>query len=355
MCFPAARKNWSRRQAKASRISPPPANGSASCATTPRKAPKSSPANSKRWRAAPTPPVSGFAHAGDTVDKNLVTLTQTAERAESQMLDASGSFREQFERIRSGVQGQIDDINRGLMQITAQLERTGTALRSTTAGTVADVEKISSRFDQTSREAATQLVDKTSRMRTTTEEVATLLSGLGDQIDVLLNRLAMAGDGIKRHEGTLVGQMQTALSHLGSVAERLETSRMMAGNVSEHAIARLSEVASTVEQHMENLSNKSESTANVLRNVSKLYGDQTQSLNKGVSEAQGQVLTMNKSIEDMQQRADRLRVSLKLQGEELMISLQQILDQLEATGDGIGETVEQVLRDQASAGLNKLS
>ena len=214
-------------------------------------------------------------HVGDTVEKNLVTLTQTAERAEGQMLTASGSFREQFERIRAGVQGQIDEINRGLMQITAQLERTGTALRSTTAGTVADVEKISSRFEQTSKEAATQLVDKTTRMRTTTEDVAKLLAGLGDQIDVLLDRLSVAGDGIKRHEGNLVGQLQTALTHLGSVAERLETSRMLAGNVSEHAVARLSEVASTVEQHIENLSNKSEASANIIRNVSKVYSDQT--------------------------------------------------------------------------------
>lgn len=295
-----------------------------------------------------------FAQTGETIDRNLQMLTQTASRAEQQMVEATGGFREQFEHIRSGVQGQIDEINRGLMQITAQLERTGTALRSTTAGTVADVEKISSRFDQTSREAATQLVDKTSRMRTTTEEVAKLLSGLGDQIDVLLDRLSMAGDGIKRHEGNIIGQMQTALSHLGSVAERLETSRMMAGNVSEHAVARLSEVAATVEQHVENLSNKSEATVNVLRNVSKLYGDQTQSLNKGVSEAQGQVVSMNKSIEDMQQRTDRLRVSLKLQSEELLTSMGQILNQLSATGDGLGETVEQVLREKAEDSLKKM-
>ena len=59
-------------------------------------------------------------------------------------------------------------------------------------------------------------------------------------------------------------------------------------------------------------------------------------------------MTMNKSIEDMQQRTDRLRVSLKLQSEELMVSLQQILNQLEATGDGVGEAVEQTLREKAS-------
>ena len=296
-----------------------------------------------------------FAHVGDTVEKNLITLTQTAERAENTMLTASGSFREQFERIRAGVQGQIDEINRGLMQITAQLERTGTALRSTTAGTVADVEKISSRFEQTSSQAATQLVDKTNRMRSTTEDVAKLLSGLGDQLDVLLDRLAQAGDGIKRQEGGFVTQLQTALSHLGSVAERLESSRMLAGNVSEHAVSRLSEVAATVEQHIENLSNKSEASAGILTRASRIYGDQTQSLNKGVQEAHSQVVVMNKSIEDMQQRTDRLRVSLKLQGDELMGSLRQILDQLENTGDGISDAVGQVLRDQAAGGLGKLS
>ncbi|MGE3623461.1 MAG: hypothetical protein AB7H77_06290 [Bdellovibrionales bacterium] len=296
-----------------------------------------------------------LAHVGDSIEKTLVTLAHTAEHAEGHMHTATQGLREQFERVRAGVQGQIDEINRGLMQITAQLERTGTALRSTTAGTVADVEKISSRFDQTSREAATQLIEKTNIMRGTTEDVAKLLTGLGDQLDVLLDRLSVAGDGIKRHEGSFVQQLQTALSHLGSVAERLETSRMLAGNVSEHAVARLSEVASTVEQHIENLSNKSEASANIMRNVTRLYGDQTQSLNKGVVEAQSQVMVMNKSIEDMQQRTDRLRVSLKLQGEDLMNSLKQILAQLEATGDGIGDAVATVLREQAGSGLNKLS
>jgi len=129
---------------------------------------------------------------------------------------------------------------------------------------------------------------------------------------------------------------------------------MMAGTVSEHAVARLSEVASTVEQHIENLSNKSEATVNVMRNVGKLYGEQTNSLNKGVGEAQGQVAAMNRSIEDMQQRADRLRVSLKLQSEELMGSLQQILNQLSVTGDGLEDAVEQVLREKAQAGLKKM-
>ena len=114
-----------------------------------------------------------LAHAGDTVSKQVETLNEQTQRAEGQMLDATKSFREQFERVRAGVQGQIDDINRGLMQITAQLERTGNTLNaSTTAGTVADVERISQRFDQTSKEAATQLVDKTARMRRRPTEVA---------------------------------------------------------------------------------------------------------------------------------------------------------------------------------------
>ena len=106
-----------------------------------------------------------LAQAGDTVAKNVEALSEVTQRAEAQMLGASGQFREQLERIRTGLQGQIEDINRGLMQITAQLERTGTTLRSTTAGTVADVERIAQRFDQTSKEASAQLGDKTARMR----------------------------------------------------------------------------------------------------------------------------------------------------------------------------------------------
>jgi methyl-accepting chemotaxis protein len=295
-----------------------------------------------------------LAQAGEGIGRNVEALAEATQRAETQMLSGSNSFREQLERIRGGVQGQIDDINRGLMQITAQLERTGNTLRSTTAGTVADVEKISQRFEQTSKEAATQLVDKTARMRVSTEEVARLLSGFGDQLDVLLDRLSMAGDGIKRHEGDLTGQMQTALTHLSSVAERLESTRALASNVSEQAVGRLAEVSTIVEKQMAMLSDGSQTVTGLLRNVSQVCGDQTQSLNKGVSEAQSQVVAMNKSVEDMQQRTDRLRVSLKLQGEELLNSLTQIQRQLAATGDAMGETVDNVLQDQANKGLQKM-
>ncbi len=273
--------------------------------------------------------------AGDTVAKNMDVLAQTAQRAESQMLGASSQFREQFERIRTGLQGQIDDINRGLMQITAQLERTGTTLRSTTAGTVADVERVAQRFDQTAKEASDQLADKTGRMRGATEEVAQMLSGFGDQLDVLLDRLAQAGDGIRKQEGSLVGQLDTALTHLGSVVERLEAGRALAANVSDQATARLGEVVETIQEEMQSLTTGSQTAAGILRGIGQIYGEQTQTLNSGVREAHTQVLSMNKAIDDMQQRTDRMRVSLKVQGEDLMNSLGQILKQLQDTEGSI--------------------
>ncbi len=296
-----------------------------------------------------------LAQASEGVNKQITLLTETTERAEGQMLSASQSFREQLERIRTGVQMQIDDINRGLMQITAQLERTGTTLRSATAGTVADVEKIATRFDQTSKDTANQLSDRTARMRVATEEVAKLLSGFGDQIDVLLDRLSMAGDGIKRHESDLIGQLQTALGHLGSVAERLESNRVLTADVSDEAVARLSEVAHSVEKQMRGLTDGSKTVTEIVRGVGQMYADQTHSMNHAVVDAQTQVLQMNKSIEEMQQRTDRMRVALKLQGEDLLNSLEQILRQLSATGDVMGDTVDHVLQRQAEDSLKRIS
>ncbi len=295
-----------------------------------------------------------LSQTGDIVGKQMDNLVQATQRAEGQLLIASNSFREQLERVRSGVQTQIDDINRGLMQITAQLERTGNTLRSTTSGSLTDVEKLSSRFDQSSKEAVTQLTDKTARMRVATEDVARLLGGFGDQLDVLLDRLSMAGDGIKRHEGDLIAPLQTALSHLSSVAERLETTRTLTVNVSEQAVARLSEVANTVERQLSGLSDGSQTATGLLRGVGQIYGDQTQSLNSSVNEAQDQVKAMNDMIESMQQRTDRLRVTLKLQGEELMGSLEQILQQLANAGDTMENTVDQVLQEKAAKGLQKI-
>jgi ABC-type transporter Mla subunit MlaD len=278
------------------------------------------------------------------VVKSVEAIAQVTTRAEAQMTGASAQFREQLERIRAGLQGQVDDINRGLMQITAQLERTGTTLRSTTVGTVADVERIAQRFDQTSKEAGNQLSEKTARMRASTEEVAKLLSGFGDQLDVLLQRLSTAGDGIRRHEGDLVGQLQSALGQLSTVAEKLELGRNLAINVSEQTVSKLGEVVEAIQGDMQKLTSGSQTAAGIIRGIGQIYTEQTGTLNQGVRDAHSEVQVMNKSIEDMQNRTDRMRVSLKLQSEELMMSLQQILSQLSATGDSLTDSVEEGLK-----------
>ncbi|MER2520984.1 MAG: hypothetical protein ABTQ34_09955 [Bdellovibrionales bacterium] len=296
-----------------------------------------------------------LAQAGDVVVKHIDALSQASQRAEAQMLGSSGQFREQFERIRTGLQGQIDDINRGLMQITAQLERTSNSLRSTTSGTLSDIEHISQRFDQTNKDASTQLTDKTVRMRSSTEEVAKLLSGFGDQLDVLLDRLALAGDGIRRNEGDLVGQLQTALTHLDGVASKLEESRNLTTNVSAHAVSRLSEVMTEIHRDLQSLTTSSQTAAGVMRGLGQIYTDQTQTLDTNVTGAHTQVEAMNKSIDEMQQRTDRMRVSLKMQSEELMGSLQLILQQLAETGDMMGSTVDNVLQERAAAELHKIN
>ena len=282
---------------------------------------------------------------------------QATTRAEGQLLGASSNFREQLERIRTGLQGQIDDINRGLMQITAQLERTGNTLRATTVGTVADVERISQRFDQTSKEASTQLVDKTARMRGATEEVANLLSGFGDQLDTLLDRLSMAGDGIRRHEGDLVGQMQTALSH---PQHRRRTASKPAARLRQPTSAnKRSNVSTTSPRPSSNrckpLPAGSQTAAGIMRGIGHIYGDQSQALNKNVGEAHEQVQGMNKSIDEMQQRTDRMRVSLKLQGEELMGSAAKDPDATELDGRyALTDTVDEVLEKQAAESMKKI-
>lgn len=296
-----------------------------------------------------------LAATGDVVIKHIDALGQAGQRAEAQMLGATQQFREQLERIRAGVQTQIDDINRGLMQITAQLERTGNTLRNTTVSTVADVERISQRFDQTGKETILQLTDKTARMRGATEEVAKLLTGFGDQLDVLLDRLSMAGDGIRRHEGDLVGQLETALGHLSTVSAKLEEGRTLAATVSEEASKKLGDMVTNVQREMQNLTNGSQTAAGIIRGIGQIYGEQSQTVTNSVRDAHGQVQVMNKQIEEMQQRTDRMRVSLKLQGDELMTSLQQILQQLAVTGDTLGDTVDQVLQQQAQQGLQKIS
>jgi ABC-type transporter Mla subunit MlaD len=290
----------------------------------------------------------------NTVVKTVDSLTQAAGRAEAQMTGASGQFREQLERIRAGLQGQIEDINRGLMQITAQLERTGTTLRTSTAGTVADVERIAQRFDLTSKETSAQLTEKTARMRASAEDVAKLLGGFGDQIDTLLNRMASAGEGIRRNETQLTAPLEKAMTQLSAICDKLEAGRMLATNVSGQTIASLSEVVESIQREVQNLSAGSQTAAGIMRGIGQIYGEQTQNLNQGVREAHGQVQTMSKSIDDMQQRTDRMRVSLKMQGEELMGTLQHILGELSKTGDTLGETVDDELKARIEDGRTRI-
>ncbi|HBM91331.1 MAG TPA: hypothetical protein DD400_05610, partial [Rhodospirillaceae bacterium] len=275
--------------------------------------------------------------AGDNLSQQVAQLISMTEKAEGKMGAASKSFREQLETVRIGVQSQIDDINRGLMQITAQLDRTGTSLRSALAGTVVDVEKISSRFDQTSKDTANQLTDRTARMRVATEEVAKLLSGFGNQIDVLLDRLDMAGNGIKTHESDLVGHLQQAFSHLGSVAERLESTRVLTSNVSEAAITQLSDVSQGIDKQMRSMAEGGQKVATIIQSVAQTYVDQTQKVNGSVLESQEQIASMGRSVEEMQQRTDRMRVTLKLQGDDLIDSLEQVMGKFGHAGDTMSD------------------
>jgi len=293
--------------------------------------------------------------AGDNLSKQVESLTAMTEKAEGKMLGASQTFREQLERVRGGVQSQIEEINRGLMQITAQLDRTGTSLRSAMAGTVVDVEKIASRFDQTSKDTASQLADRTARMRVSTEEVSKLLGGFGDQIDVLLDRLGMAGEGIKRHETDLTGHLQQAFTHLGSVAERLDSTRVLAANVTEAALSKLSEVGQTVEKQMRSMAEGGQKVTTIVQSVTQTYADQTQRVSGSVLEAQDQIIAMSKSVEDMQQRTDRMRVTLKLQGDDLLDSLEQILSKLSSAGGAMSDAVDGTLQQQAINSLKKIS
>lgn len=295
-----------------------------------------------------------LAKAGDNLSTQVTQLIAMTEKAEGQMGKASKSFREQLEAVRNGVQTQIEDINRGLMQITAQLDRTGTSLRSALAGTVVDVEKIATRFDKTSKDTTNQLTDRTARMRAATEEVGKLLNGFGTQIDVLMDRLGMAGDGIKRHENDLVDHLQLAFKNLGDVAERLDSTRVLSSNVSDAAVSKLSEVSQTIEKQMRGMADGGEKVATIIQNVAQTYTDQSQKVNSSVLESQEEIINMGKAMEEMQQRTDRMRVTLKLQGEDLMDSLDTVMGKLGGAGDAMSDAVDSSMQQRAADSLKKI-
>ena len=183
----------------------------------------------------------------------MEAINDAAARAETQITGTGANFRDQLEHIQGGLQGQIEDINRGLLQITAQLERTGASLRSTTVGAVADVERVGQRFEQTSSQAAEQIEARHQQMRIATDEAAKLVASLGSHFEQVVQRMAAAGNNIKSQEGGALNQLQATLGHLGTIAEKLEATREMSGSVTQHAIARLDDVVNAVQAHMNNM------------------------------------------------------------------------------------------------------
>ncbi len=296
-----------------------------------------------------------LAEAGDGIAKQIEAITSATEEAETRLSGIGGTLKDQLDRIRGGMQGQIEEINRGLLQITAQLERTGVNLRSTAVGAVADVERVGQRFEQTGTAAAAQVKAGTEKMQKATDEVADMLANFGERFDGMIEHMASVGQDIKSQEGDSIDRLQRMVGHLATIAEKLETTRSMSGEVSKSAIERLDDVVTAVQSQMAKMSSSAQTAAGAMRGIGQIYNDQTASLTKGVSEAHNQVVGMNKSIDDMQQRTDRMRSALKMQSGELMSSLGQILAQLEATGDGLTDAVNNTLRQQAAAGMKKLN
>ncbi len=290
---------------------------------------------------------SRLAQAGEGIMKQVEAITEATVNAEKKISGVGGTLREQLETIRTGIQGQIDDINKGLAQITTQLERTGNNLRSTAVGAVADVERVGQRFEQTGAAASMQVKAETDRLRKATDAVGEILVGFDKKFSVILEHMAKAGTDIRSQEGSAIEHLQRMLGHLGQISEKLEGARSMSGDVSKQAIDRLDEVVNAVQSQMNKMTSNAQTAAGIMRGIGQIYNDQTTALAKGMGDAHNQVVTMNKSIDDMQQRADRMRAALKMQGEDLMTSLHQILVQLELTGDGLTDAVNTTLRRQA--------
>jgi hypothetical protein len=266
--------------------------------------------------------------ANEGVIVQMSEYLQVAQKVESQLMVSSATFREQLEKMRGATQLQIDDINRGLLQITAQLERTGNTIRNTTGGTVVDLDKIAARFQNISGGVAQNVTEQADKLKRATEEAAQLLVGFGDQFDAMLDRMAMAGDGIKRYEGTMSQELSGMLSLLGNLNERLDSSRVMTNTVTEQALVRLSEVAKLIEKQMVSLADGSQTAVGIVRNAGESYARQAEDLQKIIGQTKAH-------FEELTERGDFVRTNLKNQGQDLVRSLADIMTQIESVGESI--------------------
>ncbi len=292
--------------------------------------------------------------AGESLAAQTAAIGMASVQAEKQMLGVGQTLRDQLERIRAGLQGQIDDIAHGLMQITTELDQSSQRLTASAREAVDLAGQAGQGLLDSGGAATAEINARVTQMRTAIDSLDGYLENFGKRLNGTLDQMAIAGEGIRQQEGDTITRVQGVLAHLGDVAAQINETRTLSDGASDHAIQRLNDVVEAVRSHMTSLTAGAQTAAGVVRGVGQLYAEQTQSVTKGVGEAHKQVLGMNESLGEMQQRADRMRVALKLQSDELMGSLRQILLQLEETGDGISETVDTVLHQRAAEALQHM-
>jgi hypothetical protein len=171
-------------------------------------------------------------------------------------------------------------------------------------------------------------------------DVVEVLEGFGKRFENMVSSISNNSRQAVSHESGVIERLQQMLTHLSAIAEKLEATKTISGDAAQAAIDRLNEVVIVVQDQMIKLTTSSQSAAEALQGVGEICSKQTDRLTKGVTNARDQVVDMARNFDDIQRRSDHIRMSLKVQGEELMTSLGGIMSSLETTGDGMTSVMD---------------
>lgn len=287
------------------------------------------------------------------IAEQIEALGQTTQRTEGQILVATAGYRDQFDRLCTSLQTHVDGINEGIGLVNRQLEQASSGIKNAASDALDEIDRLAARFAQLTGSGHDQVGTRVEDLRKIAEQAAELLQGFGAAIDGQMTRLGGSIETIHRYDHQISTNLVAAIAQIDQIAGKLENTGTKAVTLSDTTIGRMNEVAELTESRLRELCAGAEDAANLVRTTGSTWHDQTQVLARGVQQARGEVIAISHAMDSLQQKADVMRGTIGSQTEQLMMSLAQLIAQLEAATDSMNYSTDPVV-SQIENSLKKI-
>lgn len=150
-----------------------------------------------------------------------------------------GSF-DQLSSSHAGFRSDVDGASKLIAATTGQL-------RTATSDMLSDLDNVSDRVARTVGIAKSTLGSELSEMKTLIEAAGTLITDLGQQLEVQVTAIDGAGSTLAHVSGTVNDNTAAALSRLQTLNQRLEAAKLTASLATEQAARRVADILAEVD------------------------------------------------------------------------------------------------------------